>query len=47
MTKSDEIMIFLPPSFTHAENVELLENIAQHVAGPLGWTAAEPNQDIE
>ena len=40
VAEAGELMIFLPPSFTHAENVELLENIAEHIAGPLGWTAA-------
>ena len=40
LSEAGELMIFLPPHFTHAENVELLENIAEHVAGPLGWTAA-------
>lgn len=40
VAEAGELMIFLPPSFSHAENVELLENIAEHVAGPLGWTPA-------
>ncbi|MCU1513933.1 MAG: Luciferase-like monooxygenase [Microbacteriaceae bacterium] len=33
-----ELSIFLPPGFTHAENLELLENIATLVASQLGWT---------
>lgn len=35
---SDELGIFLPPGFSHRENLELIENIASLVAGPLGWT---------
>jgi hypothetical protein len=31
-------MIFLPPGFNHAEYIEILENIAEHAAGDLGWT---------
>jgi alkanesulfonate monooxygenase SsuD/methylene tetrahydromethanopterin reductase-like flavin-dependent oxidoreductase (luciferase family) len=35
--RSGEFMIFLPPGFTHAENLELLETIVEHVAPHLGW----------
>lgn len=35
---SDELGIFLPPGFSHRENLELIENIAELVAKPLGWT---------
>ena len=35
-----ELMIFLPPGFTHRENIELLENIVLHVAPHLGWSRA-------
>lgn len=38
--QSNELSIFLPPGFTHGENLELIENIAQLVAGELGWTPA-------
>lgn len=34
---SDELGIFLPPGFTHRENLDLLENIAGLVAPSLGW----------
>lgn len=34
---ADELSIFLPPGFTHAENLELIENIAELVARELGW----------
>ncbi|MFT4215139.1 MAG: LLM class flavin-dependent oxidoreductase [Microbacterium sp.] len=35
---ADELGIFLPPGFSHRENLELIENIAELVAKPLGWT---------
>jgi alkanesulfonate monooxygenase SsuD/methylene tetrahydromethanopterin reductase-like flavin-dependent oxidoreductase (luciferase family) len=38
---ADEVMIWLPPNFTLAENKELLDNIAEYVAPELGWA---PNQ---
>jgi alkanesulfonate monooxygenase SsuD/methylene tetrahydromethanopterin reductase-like flavin-dependent oxidoreductase (luciferase family) len=37
---SGELMIFLPPGFSHRENLELIENISGLVAGELGWRAA-------
>lgn len=40
VTAAGDLMIFLPPSFAHHENVELLENIALHVAPQLGWAPA-------
>jgi hypothetical protein len=43
VTESDELNIFLPPGFSHAEYIELLENIAQDVAPQLGWSPAENN----
>jgi alkanesulfonate monooxygenase SsuD/methylene tetrahydromethanopterin reductase-like flavin-dependent oxidoreductase (luciferase family) len=43
VAEAGELMIFLPPGFSHAEYVELLENIAEHVAGELGWTPASTN----
>ncbi|MFT4124243.1 MAG: LLM class flavin-dependent oxidoreductase [Microbacteriaceae bacterium] len=36
---ADELGIFLPPGFSHRENLELIENIAELVAAPLGWKA--------
>ncbi len=38
--EAGELLIFLPPGFSHAENVELMENIATHVAPALGWRPA-------
>lgn len=40
VTAAGDLTIFLPPSFAHHENVELLENIALHVAPQLGWVPA-------
>ncbi len=37
LSASDDVLIFLPPGFTHTQNIELLENIAEHVAPALGW----------
>ncbi|MDM4761589.1 LLM class flavin-dependent oxidoreductase [Galbitalea sp. SE-J8] len=37
---ADELGIFLPPGFSHRENLELIENIAELVAKPLGWDPA-------
>jgi alkanesulfonate monooxygenase SsuD/methylene tetrahydromethanopterin reductase-like flavin-dependent oxidoreductase (luciferase family) len=37
LAESDELMIFLPPGFGQRDYIELLENIAEHVAGELGW----------
>ncbi len=37
---ADELGIFLPPGFGHHENLELIENIAELVAKPLGWIPA-------
>lgn len=38
VAESDELMIFLPPGFGQRDYIEILENIAEHVAGELGWT---------
>ena len=40
VAEAGELMIFLPPNFTHRENVTLLEAIATHVAPALGWSPA-------
>jgi alkanesulfonate monooxygenase SsuD/methylene tetrahydromethanopterin reductase-like flavin-dependent oxidoreductase (luciferase family) len=34
---ADELMIWLPPNFTLAENKELLDNIVTFIAPELGW----------
>ena len=34
---ADELMIWLPPNFTLAENKELLDNIVEFIAPELGW----------
>ena len=38
---ADELMIWLPPNFTLAENKELLDNIVEFIAPELGWQPAE------
>jgi hypothetical protein len=38
---TDELMIWLPPNFTLAENKELLDNIVEFIAPQLGWRPAE------
>jgi hypothetical protein len=38
---ADELMIWLPPNFTLAENKELLDNIVEFIAPALGWRPAE------
>jgi alkanesulfonate monooxygenase SsuD/methylene tetrahydromethanopterin reductase-like flavin-dependent oxidoreductase (luciferase family) len=38
--EADDLGIFLPPGFSHRENLELIENIAELVARPLGWVPA-------
>jgi alkanesulfonate monooxygenase SsuD/methylene tetrahydromethanopterin reductase-like flavin-dependent oxidoreductase (luciferase family) len=40
IAEADELMIFLPPGFEHRESIEILENIAEHVAPELGWRPA-------
>lgn len=35
--EASDLGIFLPPGFSHRENLELIENIAELVAKPLGW----------
>ena len=37
---ADELMIWLPPNFTLAENKELLDNIVAFMAPELGWRPA-------
>ena len=37
---ADELMIWLPPNFTLAENKELLDNIVELIAPELGWEPA-------
>ncbi len=34
---ADELMIWLPPNFTLAENKELLANVVEFIAPDLGW----------
>jgi alkanesulfonate monooxygenase SsuD/methylene tetrahydromethanopterin reductase-like flavin-dependent oxidoreductase (luciferase family) len=38
---ADELMIWLPPNFTLAENKELLDNIVEFIAPELGWHPAD------
>jgi len=38
---ADELMIWLPPNFTLAENKELLDNVVEFIAPELGWRPAE------
>ena len=40
LAAADELVLFLPPGFTFAENVRLLEDLADTVAPALGWTPA-------
>jgi alkanesulfonate monooxygenase SsuD/methylene tetrahydromethanopterin reductase-like flavin-dependent oxidoreductase (luciferase family) len=40
LAEAGELMIFLPPGFSHRDYIEILENIAQHVAPKLGWSPA-------
>lgn len=40
LTEADEIVLFLPPAFGHAENVRLLTDLARTVAPALGWEPA-------
>jgi alkanesulfonate monooxygenase SsuD/methylene tetrahydromethanopterin reductase-like flavin-dependent oxidoreductase (luciferase family) len=40
LAESDELMIFLPPGFSHREYIEILENIAEYVAPEIGWSPA-------
>jgi alkanesulfonate monooxygenase SsuD/methylene tetrahydromethanopterin reductase-like flavin-dependent oxidoreductase (luciferase family) len=42
LAEGEELVIFLPPNFTFDEYRELLDNVAEHVAGELGWTPAKP-----
>ena len=39
LAAADEIVLFLPPAFTLAENVRLLTDVAETVAPALGWQA--------
>jgi len=38
LSAADEVVLFLPPAFGLAENVQLLADLAQTVAPALGWT---------
>lgn len=38
VTASDELVLFLPPSFTLAQNIRLLEDVAQTVGPQIGWS---------
>jgi alkanesulfonate monooxygenase SsuD/methylene tetrahydromethanopterin reductase-like flavin-dependent oxidoreductase (luciferase family) len=40
VAESDQLAIFLPPGFSQAEYIELLENIVEDVAPQLGWAPA-------
>jgi alkanesulfonate monooxygenase SsuD/methylene tetrahydromethanopterin reductase-like flavin-dependent oxidoreductase (luciferase family) len=42
LAEGQELVIFLPPNFTFDEYRELLDNVAEHVAGELGWSPAKP-----
>lgn len=38
LTAADEVVLFLPPAFSLAENVRLLSDLAERVAPNLGWS---------
>jgi hypothetical protein len=40
LSTTDELVLFLPPAFTLADNVRLLADLAATVAPALGWTPA-------
>lgn len=40
LAAADEIVLFLPPAFSLAENLRLLDDLAQTVAPALGWSPA-------
>lgn len=40
LAAADEIVLFLPPAFSLAENLRLLTDLAQTVAPALGWSPA-------
>jgi len=40
LSAADELVLFLPPAFTRAENVRLLTDLAATVAPALGWSPA-------
>lgn len=41
---SDELIAFLPPAFSLADNIRLLTDIATQVAGSLGWAAPDSRE---
>ena len=43
LSAADELVLFLPPAFSLAENVRLLADLAETVASALGWAPARPN----
>lgn len=40
LAAADELVLFLPPSFTLAQNIRLLDDLASTVAPALGWSPA-------
>jgi alkanesulfonate monooxygenase SsuD/methylene tetrahydromethanopterin reductase-like flavin-dependent oxidoreductase (luciferase family) len=42
---SDELVLFLPPSFTLSQNIRLLEDVAQTVAPHIGWSPQTNSDD--
>lgn len=40
LASADELILFLPPAFGLAENIKLLEDLAQTVAPHFGWQPA-------
>ena len=40
LSAADELIVFLPPAFTLAENVRLLTDLTATVAPAIGWTPA-------
>jgi hypothetical protein len=41
---ADELVLFLPPAFSLAENWQLLRDFAQTVAPNLGWAPTDPRE---
>ncbi|MNV96293.1 hypothetical protein D3C71_1912810 [compost metagenome] len=38
LAAADEVVLFLPPAFGLAENIQLLTDLADTVAPGLGWS---------
>lgn len=41
LSAADELVLFLPPAFTLAENIQLLTDVTTTVAPAIGWTPAD------